>query len=186
MDTSTLISIASTSAFASTLVFALTRALEVRRRRRQALGYLTGIQLEIAYAQECADGYVAEVDRGRAVWSPNYRAITEFTRLHLPWLAAEGYITSNESSELLRFYGRSSELNRSLDALASLTSAPGFEVPNPPKGMTLAETETRRAYAKSQNLLGRVADQMVGSTTSAWKATTYALNRLKNSRWRSW
>jgi hypothetical protein len=186
VDGSTLVAIVSTSAFASALVFLLARALDVRRRRRQARGYLTGMQLEIVYAQECADFYITDVDGGHPVWAPNYRVITEFTRLHLPWLAAEGYVRSDESRELLRFYARASEFNRSLDALASLTSAPGFVVPDPPKGKTLAEIETRRAYAKSQNLLGRVAGQLVGSTTHAWTATTQSLNRLKHSLWRPW
>jgi hypothetical protein len=54
-----------------------------------AKGYFLGIQLEIAYAQECADAYVTDVNADRYVWAPNHRTITEFTRVDVPQAAAE-------------------------------------------------------------------------------------------------
>ena len=178
MDPSLAIAIISTSAFAALLTLSLGRLLDWRRRRMQAKGYLVGIQLEIAYAQECADAYVTDVNAGRYVWAPNYRTITEFTRVDVPWLTAEGYLKPGEANQLFRFYTRASELNRSLDALADMTSAPGYAVPPLPTGKTREEQETSRCHAKSANLLGKVPNQTVGSTPQAWNVTVAALARI--------
>ena len=86
-----LIAIISTSAFTALLTALLNRLLDRRRRDRQARGYLSGIQFEISYAKEFAEAYVRDAAQ-RPVWAPNYRAVTEFTRLHVPWLSAEGYL----------------------------------------------------------------------------------------------
>lgn len=82
MDSSLAIAIISTSAFTALLTLTLKR-LDWRRRNKQAKGYLRGIQLEIAYGQECADAYVTKVDEGRPVWAPGYRIVTEYTRSHV-------------------------------------------------------------------------------------------------------
>jgi hypothetical protein len=178
MDARLLTAIISTSAFSAALTLALNRLFDRRRRHKQAKGYLRGIQLEIAYAQECADAYVTDVDNGHPVWAPNYRAVTEFTRLQVPWLAAEHYLQVDEANQLFRFYTRATEVNRSLDALAEMISAPGYRVPVLPTGDTREEQETSRCHAKSSNLLGRVPDQIVGSTPKAWDATVSALARI--------
>jgi len=178
MDSELALTIISTSAFSALMTLALTRSLEWRRRRKQARGYLAGIQLEIAYAEECADEYTATIEKGAPVWAPNYRTITEFTKLHLPSLAAEGIVTAAEANQLFRFLTRATEINRSLDMLQSLTSASGYKPPAEPTGTTREELETKRANLKCKNMLGKAADQRVGSAPEAWHATTNALARL--------
>lgn len=188
MQTSILLAIISTSAFSALATLLLNRGLDCLRRRNQARGYLVGIQLEIAYAEECADAYVTETDKDRKtgkpkpVWAPNYRVVVEFTRLHLPWLAAEGYLVGDEAHELFRFYTRASEINRSLESLDSLTSTPGYRAPVETTGSTREEMETRRCYLKCQNILGRVSDQTAGSSPAAWIATAAALSRLGGAK----
>jgi hypothetical protein len=188
MQSSILLAIISTSAFSALMVLLLNRGLDVLRRRNQARGFLVGIQLEIAYAEECADAYVTDVDkdpktgRSRPIWAPNYRVVVEFTRLHLAWLAAEGYLVSNEAHELFRFYTRASEVNRSLDSLDTLTSTPNYRAPTEATEETREAMETRRCYVKCQNMLGSIAEQTVGSTQAAWVATAAALTRLGGAK----
>jgi hypothetical protein len=92
MDSSLAIAIISTSAFTALLTLILNRLIDWRRRNKQAKGYLRGIQLEIAYGQECADVYIAKVDEGHPVWAPGYRIVTEHTRQYVPWLAGRGLL----------------------------------------------------------------------------------------------
>lgn len=188
MKTSILLAIISTSAFSALMALLLTRGLDRLRRRSQARGYLVGIQLEIAYAEECADVYVSDVDSDprtgepRPVWAPNYRIVVEFTRMHLPWLAAEGYLINSEAHELFRFYTRADEINRSLESLDSLTSTTGYEAPIEAAGRTREEVETRRCYLKCRNMLGRVSEQRAGSSPAAWIAAAAALRRLGGAK----
>ena len=44
----------------------------------------------------------------------------------MPWLTAEGYLRVDEANQLFRFYTRATEVNRSLDDLATMISAPGL------------------------------------------------------------
>jgi hypothetical protein len=69
-------------------------------------------------------------------------------------------------------------VNGSLEALAEMTSVPGYSVPEPATGKTISEIETRRCHIKSSNLLGTVHDQTVGSTPKAWQASVDALARI--------
>jgi hypothetical protein len=176
--------IVSTSAFSALLTLAIAGGLDLRRRRRQATGYLLGVQLEIAYAQECAGAYVTDVDAGRQVWAPNYRIVTDFARRGVTWLKTEGYLSHEESNQIFWFSTRATEINRSLDALGTLTCVEGYSLPEHPIGKTAAETETKRAYAKCENLLGKIQLQAVGSAPEASRATTDALARIK--KWRVW
>lgn len=182
------LTIISTSAFSAFLTLLLGRGLDWLRRRTRARGYLVGMQLEIAYAEECADAYVSDVDKDpntgkqKPVWAPNYRAIVEFTRVHLPWLTAEGYLASHEAHELFRFQTGAVEINRSLDALDNLTSIPGYKSPIQATGQTREEIETRRCYVKCSNILGRVPEQAAGSTPAAWMATASALSRIGGAK----
>lgn len=52
-------------------------------------------------------------------------------------------------------------MNGSLESLAEMTSVPGYSVPEPATGKTIAELETRRCHIKSSNLLGKVPDEVV-------------------------
>ena len=63
MDLNLAAAIVSTSAFTALLTLSLNRLLDWHRRNTQAKGYLRGIQLEIAYAQECADAYLTKSTR---------------------------------------------------------------------------------------------------------------------------
>jgi hypothetical protein len=190
MDIGLLTTIVSTSAFSAAAIFALTRLLDWRRRRRQARGYMKGIQLEIAYAQECADEFVSTVGEPKRlpVWTPGFRVITEFTREHLSWLAAEGYLETSETHEVFRFYTRAMEMNRSLDLLATMTGSPDYKAPllsvgTKPSDVNTRETqETDRAMVKCRNILGRNPKQLPGSSPEAWKAVSNAITRLNRLR----
>lgn len=178
IDSGVVTAIISTSAFTALLTLTLTRLLDRKRSRQQGRGYLCGIQLEIAYAEECADAYITDVKSGHSVWAPNYRTVTESVKLYVPWLTAAGFLEADEANQLFRFYTRAVEINKSLDALADLTSALGYHPPPLPTGKTREEQETGRCSAKCSNLLGKVPDQLVGSTAKAWEAATRALARI--------
>src|SRR5262245_36100073 len=129
MDAELLRTIISTSSVSALLIFMLTRAMDLRRRRKQARADLTGIQLEVSYSSECADEYVSRVADGRPVWTPNYRTITNFIAQHLSWLAAEGYTRGTEAQQIFRFLTRAAEINRSLEMLQSMTASESYKIP---------------------------------------------------------
>lgn len=136
------------SVIASIIVFLANRVHESMAKDKKALGMLSGILLEIDYAEKCARAYLNDSENN-PVWSPAYRIVVDFCQSSIPWLATEHKLRRNEVAIIHHFYICATEMTRCLEALADQSA----DIQSNPGKFPAAVREQSRLRVKCDNLI---------------------------------